>query len=141
MQSWRGVLGLLDTPTKDGRFLLRPRSLNGRELPRPLQLPGPIYHTQVGVITDLSIMGHQLIGAGDIDLRLLDLLNTPMAEALAAGRPIGVALDIDIPAMHATTQGSASALADRHDISEWSVLGAHLNDHPAWADAQITIAV
>jgi hypothetical protein len=140
MKRWEGVLGLLDTPTADGRFLWGAGRPKHRNLPKPLLVTGPMFNAQVGVLTQLSIVDHTLIGAGDLDLRLLTLLNTSMAETLAAGQPVAVGLNIETPSMRANQRGCGDALTDDElDPFKWSITGAHLTEHPAWTEARIVL--
>lgn len=139
MEAWQGILGRLAAPAMDGRFSLPPQQLGHRELPLPLHLTGTMFNAQIGVITDMTIAKDMLMGAGDIDLRLLRLLNTPMADALAAGRPVGIVLDIDPPSMGSGNHDPVDAPADLCDPLPWGVRGAHLRDHPAWPGVQIWI--
>lgn len=139
MEAWQGILGRLATPTMDGRFLLPPQELDRRELPLPLHLTGTMFNAQIGVITDMTIVNDTLTGAGDIDLRLLNLLNTPMADALAAGRPAGIMLDFSPPPMRSGSHAPVDAPADPRDPLAWGVRGAYLHDRPAWPGAQIWV--
>lgn len=137
MEAWHGTLGLLDTPTEDGRFLLKPPQLAHRELPLPLHIASTTYNAQVGVITVVTMSTTRLTGSGFLDLRLLTLISTPLADSLTNGDSIGIGLDIaQLPVADAASFTDGKDPATLHD---WHVKGAHLVDLPAWPQARITL--
>lgn len=139
MNTWGGVLALLNTPAADGRFLLRPQRSLLDELPRALQLPGPVYDVQVGVVTGVATVGNKLMGTGDIDLRLLDLMNSPMAKTLRVGDAVGIMLDVHTASMAAEYSGPPETATGPRAVWDWRVAGAHLTDQPSWPVAQIKV--
>lgn len=126
---WTGVIGKLDTPTRDGRFLLTgEHPITTYELPLVILAASGDSFIHVGLIDRVGRTGNDIVGSGTIDTKLFALLNDPPRDPQRI--PIAIATDFWIPIATATDLSNGP--------NTWHLVGAYLTES-AWGDTTITI--
>lgn len=174
LRRWSATLALIDVWTRDHRRLAMPRhrEVIHRDLPLRLLMMPPLPDDPhgwadpvvIGDIDTLEIVGPfdhapaRLLATGWLDLNAARDVNPDHANALAAGRPVGIGLDTDMVEMDTVSvevpmQFGLRLHIDTPDVpglptypdqegyhfTHWRVTGAHIHDRQAWQEATITL--
>lgn len=155
---WRGVLGLMDAWSADGRMLEAPQdgaAVRARPLPLPLLVQPELAPGHdggklgVGVIDRIWTEQGFVMGEGRFDME--DPAGAELARKVGLGFIRFVSLDVDDATAHQVCLGPDDQPLPDCDpnnpdaamgmiYSGWRVMGATLLAHPAFPDAHIALA-